>query len=296
MTPNESIPAITAFKGSLLRKQLLLVIIFAVLTLASLALPMSELSIPMQHFLPLHTVLEFVTIAVAILVFSTVWHTPTKLTSGTLIVIGMSLFGAAWLDAFHALSYKGMPDFITPSSVEKAIDFWLAARYVAAAGLLLASVRPTLPPVSVLVRYGALGIFTLVNLVVAWLIVAHEADLPHTFIEGVGVTPFKTQLEWVIFGMMALAAWRYYRLARASDDDFLPLMFSAAAVGAMGETYFTQYHMVSDFQHVMGHSFKLVSYLLIYQAMFIVSVRLPFKQLEQRKQALLQANNPISGS
>lgn len=293
MTPNESVVADPAPNGDLLRQQVMLVSFFAALTLATLALPLNELTIPMQHFLPLHTVLEFVTIAVAFLVFATVWHTPTKQTSGTFLVIGMSLFSAGWLDVFHTLSYKGMPDFITPSSVEKAVDFWLVARLIAAAGVLLASFRPTLSPVSVFVRYGALGLFALVNLLVTWLVLFHEPDLPHTFIEGMGVTPLKTRLEWLIISMMVLAAWRYYRQACVSEDNFFPLIFSAAAVGALGETYFTQYQVVSDLQHVMGHSYKLVSYVLFYQAMFIVSVRLPFKQLEQRKKSLLQANEAL---
>ena len=293
MTLDEVIAANTAPNDSLLRKQVILVGVFAALTLTSLALPMSDLHIAMSHYLPLHTVFEFVAITVAFLVFATVWHTPTKLTSGSLLVIGMSLFSAGWLDIFHTLSYKGMPDFVTPSSVEKAIGFWLAARFMVATGLLLASFRPTLSPVSVPVRYGTLGVFTLINLVVTWLIVFYEADLPHTFIEGMGLTPLKLQLEWLIVGMMALAAWRFYRLARTSGGDFLPFIFSAVAVGALGETYFTQYKAVSDMQNLLGHLFKLVSYGLMYQAMFIISVRLPYKQLAQRQQSLLQANESL---
>ncbi|WP_223904619.1 hybrid sensor histidine kinase/response regulator [Rhodoferax lithotrophicus] len=277
----------------MLRQQLILVSFFAALTLTSLALPMSELHIPMRHFLPMHTVMEFVAITVAFLVFATVWHTPTKLTSGSLLVLGLSLFSAGWLDIFHALSYKGMPDFVTPASVEKAICFWLAARFMVASGLLLVSFQHTLSPVSMPVRYGTLGIFALINLLVTWLIVFHEAELPHTFIEGIGVTPLKTRLEWLIIGMMTLAAWRYYRLARVFDEDFLPLIFSATVVGALGETFFTQYHVVSDLQHFLGHSFKMISYGLMYQAMFIVSVRRPYQQLASRKQSLLQANESL---
>lgn len=293
MTLDEALAANTAPKGNLLSKQLIFVSFFAALTLVSLTLPMSEVSIPMMHFLPMHTVMEFVAIAVAFLVFATVWHTPTKLTSGSLLMLGMSLFAAGWLDVFHTLSYKGMPDFVTPASVEKAIGFWLAARFIVAAGLLATSFRPMQSPVSVPVRYGALAVFTLVNLLVTWLIVFHEAELPHTFIDGIGVTALKTQLEWLIVGMMALAAWRYYRQARANADEFSPLIFSATVIGALGETFFTQYHQISDLQHFLGHLYKMISYGLIYQAMFIESVRRPYQQLAQKTQALLKANESL---
>lgn len=279
--------------GKFLRQQVILVVFFAALTLASLALPMSEQQIPIQHYLPLHTVLEFLVITAAFLVFATIWHTPDKVASGAMIVIGMSLFSAGWMDVFHTLSYKGMPDFITPSSTEKAIGFWLTARFFVASGLLLVSFRPALPPVSVMVRYGTLAAFALLNMAVTWVIVFHEIDLPHTYLEGIGLTPLKLQLEWLIVGMMALAAWRYYLLARRTNDEFFPLIFSAATVGALGETFFTQYQSVSDLQNLLGHLYKLVSYSLMYQAMFMVSVRRPYQQLAHRQQSLQQANEAL---
>ena len=37
----------------------------------------------------------------------------------------------------HLLTFRSMPDFITPSNPQKAVDFWLAARTFAAAALFL---------------------------------------------------------------------------------------------------------------------------------------------------------------
>lgn len=274
----------------LLRQQVLLVVVFAALALLAMMLPMGSVQIPHRHYLPLHTLLEFVSIVAAFLIFSTVWHTPTKEVSASLLFIAVSLFAAGWLDFAHALSYKDMPDLMTPSSVEKAIAFWLVARLLVAATLFGVSFYPQLQPPSTRVRYGILAAYTIVNLVVMWGVIFHEADLPNTFIENAGLTPFKVGFEWLVTGLLVLAAWRYYRLARRSDDEFLPLIFGAASVAALSELFLTQYAAVSDAMNLLGHVYKFVCYSLIYRAMFVTSARNPYQRLAAQTQTLLTVN------
>ena len=88
------------------------------------------------------TIMEMLSIAVAAMVFSIAWVTQKYRLNGRALVLGIGLLGVALLDLSHALSYAGMPDFITPSGPEKAINFWLAARAMAAAALLWAALWP----------------------------------------------------------------------------------------------------------------------------------------------------------
>lgn len=277
----------------LLRQQVFLVAVFAALTFLAMVLPLNIVHIPHQHYLPLHTLLEFVSIVAAFLVFATVWHTPTKEASASLLFIAVSLFAAGWLDFAHALSFKDMPDLMTPSSVEKAIAFWLVARLLVAGTLFGVSFYPQLQPPSTRVRYGILAAYTVVNLVVLWGVIFHEVDLPVTYLENSGLTPFKVGFEWLITGLLVLAAWRYYRLARRSDDEFLPLIFGAASVAALSELFLTQYEVVSDAMNLLGHVYKFVCYGLIYRAMFVVSVRKPYLQLDAQTQKLLQTSETL---
>jgi len=276
--------------AALLRQQVWLVAAAAVLAGVIMLLPLQELPLPHQHYLPLHTGLEFVSIAAAFLVFATVWHTRSRDHSSLLVVIATALFAAGWLDFFHALSYKGMPELVSPSSVEKGIAFWLAARLIVAVTLLAASLRPRLPVPTKALRLGVLAAFTALNLLVIWTVLWHEALLPRTYIEGEGLTPFKRWIEWLITGMLAVAAWRFYRQARHSDDDFLPLIFGAAALGALSELFLAQYEVISDTLNLMGHLYKFVCYTLIYRAMFVVNVRRPYQQLAAQTATLRQAN------
>ncbi|MBK5205269.1 MAG: PAS domain S-box protein [Polaromonas sp.] len=278
----------------LLREQVLLVAIFAALALLAMMLPLlQDVHIPVKHYLPLHTLLEFVSILVAFLVFATVWHTPKGEVSASLILLAVALFAAGWLDFAHALSFNDMPDLITPASSEKTMAFWLAARLLVAVSLLGVSFYPQLQPPSAWARYGILAAFALVNLVVIWGVIFHEAELPVFYIENIGLTPFNVRLEWLITGLLVLAAWRYYRLARQSDDESLPLIFGAASVAALSELFLTQYEIGNDVQNLIGHLYKFVSYGLIYQAMFVVNVRKPYQKLAAQAQSLLKINETL---
>lgn len=277
----------------LLRQQALLVAVCASVAFLAMMVPMPSLNIPPKQYLPLHTLLEFGSILAAFLVFATVWHTPAKEVSASMLLIAVALMAAGWLDFAHALSFKGMPDLITPAAVEKAIAFWLVARLVVALTLLGVSFYPQLHPPSAWARYGILAVYTLVNLGVMWVVFFHEADLPNTYLENSGLTTFKVKLDWLIMALLVLAAWRFYRLARLSENEFFPLIFGAASIAALSELFLTRYEIVSDAQNLFGHLYKIVSYSLIYQAMFVVTARKPYQKLAAKTKTLLKVNERL---
>lgn len=286
-----STAAVTA--SALLRQQVLLVAAFAALSAVVMLLPLAEMHVPGALYLPLHTVLEFVSIAAAFLVFATVWHTPSREQSTSFLLIATALFAAGWLDFFHALSYKGMPDLVSPSSVEKGIAFWLAARLIVALTLLAVALLPRLHSPTRAMRLSVLSAYTLLNLVIIWAVLFHEAALPRTYVDGEGLTPLKRGVEWLITALLAAAAWRYYHLARRSQREFLPLIFGASAIAGLSEVFLTQYETVNDAHNLLGHLYKFVCYALIYRAMFVVTVRRPYQELARRTAALQQTNETL---
>lgn len=88
--------------------------------------------------------------------------------------LAVSLLASDWLDIEHTLSLTGMPDLITPSPQEKSILFWLAARFMVASNLLAFSYFPNLVPYSNNKRILVLSIYSLINLVIFWIIIFHE--------------------------------------------------------------------------------------------------------------------------
>ena len=176
----------------------------------ALVLVMSWLAPPVQAvkgiagYAPLHTLMEMAAIVVSMLVFAVGWAAHSRERPGNLLLLACVFFGVGLLDFLHTIAYAGMPDFVTPSGPEKAINFWLVARYLSALGLLAVAVLPWRPVSRLSVRWqGLLGVAVLVALV-AWVALFRVEWLPRTFIAGQGLTAIKVTAEYVLVAMFAL--------------------------------------------------------------------------------------------
>ena len=276
-----------------LRRQRVLVLVLAVVALLVMALPLQHLVIADRYGLPLHSLLEFSAILAAFLVFFTVWHTPAKEIPAPLLLIGMVFFATAWLDMARALSFPGMSDFVTLAAAEKGTALGWVARLMFAAGLLGVSFFPAHRRLSMPARYGTLAGLCLGTLGVFWAVVFYAAELPRTFIEGLDLTPFKMGLAWCIVVLLVLAAWRYEWLSHRLSHEFMPLLFSAAAIAVLGELFMTRHDSGNGIPNLLGHGYKTASYFLICRAVLMVSVRRPYQKLAANARALLKANERL---
>jgi hypothetical protein len=102
----------------------------------------------LSRYLPLHSFMETFAIVVAVLVFGIGWNAYSVERPINIVLLSCAFLAVGLLDFAHMLSYAGMPDFVTISGPQKAIDFWLAARFLAAVALLSAALLPCLFPSS----------------------------------------------------------------------------------------------------------------------------------------------------
>jgi len=263
---------------------------FSVISVLAMLLPIQNWIVPRVHYLPIHTLMELVSVFAAFLVFATIWHTPTREVSGSLVFLAIALLASGWLDIAHTLSLSGMPDFITPSSPGKSMWFWLAARFMVASNLLVFSFFPNFPPFFKMKRLLILAVYSAINLLIFWIIIFYEADLPVTFIEGKGVTPFKIVAEYAIVVIFSVAAWRIFLLAKRSRDETMALLFGAAFTALLSELLITDYTVSNSAQHILAHLLKIATYVLVYRALFVGSIRKPYQKLADQTQALIAAN------
>ncbi|MBW8467403.1 MAG: response regulator [Thiobacillus sp.] len=235
------------------------------------------------RMLDLHLVLELFAIVIAALVVTVSWHTfdrqkdssANALLAGFVVVMGC--------DVMHALTYEGMPPFLTESSTPQAIFFWLMGRSfeVLTLGALALGLAPHWS------RSVLLGIGLMV-LVATIAVGSYRLDLfPTTFVPGVGVTPFKAGYEYVLTGLnglLALLLW--HKAKRERSRQHALLAFSCLFMG-LGGFAFTAYVTPSDFQNVVGHLYKVGAYALLYRATFIASIQAPYAAL-QASEALVR--------
>lgn len=255
-------------------------------------LPAPDAARGLAGYLPLHTAMEVFSIAMAAMVFSISWVTQKYRSNGRAMVLGLGLLGVAVLDLTHSLSYAGMPDFITPSDPEKAIDFWLAARSLAALALLWAAFWPHRwnPWLGERSRYAGLAVVVVLVAGVHYVLLVHPQLVPRTFVPGTGLTPFKVGFEYVLIALYLLAGVGFLTHLHQGREFGLIRLALASFTMAMSEFLFTLYANVTDVYNVAGHLYKILAYAFLYRGLFVETVQRPYQDLqgsEARQRATL---------
>jgi diguanylate cyclase (GGDEF)-like protein len=229
-----------------------------------------------------HTALELAAVVIAMLSFAVAWHAYDARRPANILILGCGLLCVALVDVGHLLSYLGMPDFITPSGPEKSITFWLYARLIAALALLVTAMRAWPPLRSRTPRLLLLGLSLAMAGLAWWLALDFPHFLPRMYIEGEGLTTVKIGLEYLVIGLLLVAGLQFHRQRakgrHAYDSGGL---ITAVAVSILSELCFTLYTNVTEVFSLLGHAYKVIAYLFIYRAVFLVSVRAPYVRLRQ---------------
>jgi PAS domain S-box-containing protein len=244
-------------------------------------LPASTAAMPAHtSLLTVHLLLELFALSIATLIVIVSWHTFSVQAQrpARLLIIGFTVVGVC--DLAHALTYAGMPPLLGASSTPRAIFFWLAGR--SAEVFTLGAIA--LGWLTHLQRGRALAAGLGTAALLVWLGSARIADMPETFVPGLGVTPFKAGFEIVLCGLNVLVALSLWRRARAGGGSRCFLLATSAFVIGVGELAFTSYVQPSDFQNLFGHLYKLAAYALLYAATFGHSLRAPFEALRESEQ------------
>lgn len=105
-------------------------------------LPFQEGFHQIEDFLPIHTLLEMVAVVIAVLVFASGWNAYSRHLPRHGLILACAFLGVAMLDFAHAMSFGGMPEFVTAGNQQRTVNFWLAARLLAATALLAVAVLP----------------------------------------------------------------------------------------------------------------------------------------------------------
>ncbi|MDD4979427.1 MAG: EAL domain-containing protein [Gallionella sp.] len=280
------------WRWPLLHRVYAMVVVMTVLVIMAKLLPAAESLRGISGYLPLHTLLEALAVFVSLQIFTVGWHAHHRGVAGQNLFISCAFLGVAILDFSHAMSYAGMPDFITPSSPEKAIDFWLAARSLAVTALLIVAIKPWYSLVSRSSRFLVLALVLSFVAVVHWLFLLHHDWLPATFVPGKGLTPFKISYEYVLVLLSVATALVFWQ--RRNDQALFngPWLFAAACAMALSEFLFTLYADVTDIYNLLGHLYKVAAYFFLYRGIFLATIDRPYEQLHEmqsRLQATLDA-------
>ena len=251
------------------------------LAVAAPLLPHGQFFGAADSYVALHLALEFVSMAVGAMVAGLAWNLRAA-GDNRWAIVAAGFLAVVLIDLAHTMSFAGMPAFVTPSGTEKAINFWLVGRAVAAAVMLALALTPQRHwPRARVIGLQWLALAGSVAFVGVGL--AHPEWFPRTFVQGSGLTTLKVATEYLLITAYATAAILIARTA--GDDKYGDRRWLAAAawVQALAEAFFTLYATATDSYNLLGHVYKAVAYLMIYRALYVSGVREPYRQLERER-------------
>jgi PAS domain S-box-containing protein len=236
-----------------------------------------------RNYLLFHSVAELFSIVVGYTIFILAWNARRIMDNDFILFVGIAFLFISSIDLLHTLSYKGMGVFPGGGS-NMATQLWISGRYLESATLVISpfflfrKLKPTI----------VLGIYALIFVsIYTWRV------FPISYVDGMGLTPFKIWSELIICGFLAAAGglllWHRERLA----SRVFRLIFLSIIITIVSEIFFTEYVSVYGIFNLLGHVFKVVSFYLIYKALIHVGLSEPyevlFRNLKQSEEALRES-------
>jgi signal transduction histidine kinase len=240
-------------------------------------------------YVSLHTAMHMFSLVVSWLVFAIGWNTHDRERAGSVSLLACGFLGVALLDFGHALSYAGMPDLITPAGPEKAINFSLVSRLLAALALLTIAVMPRTALRTQSLRFAYLASMLAFVAAVYWVVLFHPNVLPATYAAGSGLTPFKISVEYVLVVLHVAAAAGFYLQIKGGKSANAVYLLAASIAMALSQALNAVYAHPYDIHNFLSHAYRVIGYMLIYRGVFISELREPYRLAERLQSELRES-------
>ena len=195
--------------------------------------------------------------------------------------LAASFLGMGLLEVLHLLVFPGMPGFFGPSTVERGIFYWFAARtWILMSLLAVLWLRPDSGSRFLRRRWLVPAAVVLVATLTAFE-VSLPLDRAWFFDPATGLTPLKKAYEWVLaaasFGGAFLASRRGRSVPGAG-----PLGKVAVGLFALGlaELSLSLYRSPYDLLNMVGHLYLAAGFVFLFDSLFVAALLRPYHELE----------------
>lgn len=238
------------------------------------------------NYLTWHNLFEFASILVSFSVFTVSYFIYAESKNFKIIIFGCAFLFMGSLDAFHTLSYKGMPDFFIPNvTANRATTLWILARLIGSMGFLTAIIIPG-KKTSNISKEVLAGTSALISIFLFLLVTYFPNFFPPMYIEGEGLTSIKIALEYLVIFILLLAfliVSNRYKESFSNNDNLL--MISLVLL-IFSEFAFTSYGSIYDAFNYIGHLFKIIAFSVLYKAIYVENVSKPYREMKEAKDEL----------
>jgi len=241
----------------------------------------------LYNYLLFHSIAELFSVFVAFGIFIFAWNSRQSMDNNYLLFLGIAYLFIGALDTLHTLAYEGMGVF-EGHKTNLPTQLWIVARYMESLSLLIAPLLfgKKLRANFIIFIYAAVMVFFLGS-------IFYWGIFPACFVEGYGLTAFKKMSEVIISLIFVGAIGLLFKKRNNFEPDVFRLLVASITVTIASELAFMFYVHAYGFSNLAGHYLKIVSFVLIYNALIVTGLTKPynllFRELKKNEENLRQA-------
>ena len=225
-----------------------------------------------QTYLLFHTVIELASLFLATSLYIIGAQTYRYSKNQVLLCISIAFVYVGLFDLLHTLTYRGMV-VAEWGTANMSAQFWVAGRMIQIMALSYILVIPRLKVSRYAMEVTLASTFLLLSFLV------FTGFFPDCNVEGIGLTPFKKTVEYVIVLIAVLAIFLVNKVGgihseRIKRNVRLSLLFFVAS-----ELSFTLYKDAYGVLNAAGHFFKVISYMYIWTMVLDEGFSKPYEHL-----------------
>jgi signal transduction histidine kinase len=228
-------------------------------------------SLHFYNYLLFHSFAELLSVVVAFTIFILAWNSRDYFDNKILFFYAMAMLPLAVIDTLHTFAFKGVSIFEGITANEPT-QLWLIGRYFFSISLLAAPFVAEKIQKKENILYGMVAALAVV--LVSFFTFGF---FPDAYIEGTGLTPFKIYSEYAFILMMGGALYGLYRQKGRFDREVYRYVTLAIGAAIVSEFMFTLYFAVTDEFNLLGHLFKIVTFLFFYTGIVEINMMQPYR-------------------
>lgn len=251
----------------------------AILGLSELAASRDSSVFSQTQFTTLHMLLQIAIIFVSFSIFWVRWLTKDQSRDTQSMFIASVFMSVGTLHVLHTLSYEGMPTIFESEEHDQSTFFGTIANLVTSAGLAGATLFQTGRRYEHAGPWENLLLFSALTAIVIVLGVYYIDSMPALLSSGQGVTNERRVIEATAIVLLLYAAIAFYRKASGPERTVFLLLSGAAVFGVFQQFAFVMYRDIYDVFSLTAHLFEVVSFGLVFAALFRSAVVAPREKL-----------------
>jgi len=242
-----------------------------------------------KSYLLFQSIAEVFSIVIACGIFLLAWNTRRLIDNHYLLFLGIAYLFVGTVDFVHTLAFKGMNIF-SGYDANLPTQLWIIARYLESISIFLA-------PIFLIKRLNPYLTFIIYLIVTSALFISIFTIpvFPDCFIEGKGLTLFKIISEYIISSILSASILVLLKFKEKFEKTIFNYILWSIILTICSELAFTFYVSVYDLSNMIGHFLKIISFYLIYKAIFEVGVSNPYslliKDLKENEMLLKEAQS-----